>query len=115
LLRRFLSCCVCAQAQEGLREGEEDNTEVPAWVESLSPEEQQKIQHQGKIPWARAVREYPDKITEFLLSREIGKTITKHQLKQGCEALQGIGVTVCLKNQDVGVLWSKLRPTGDDS
>ena len=111
------------QSQEGLREVEVDNTAVSAWdntavsawVEALSPEEQQEIQIQGKIPWARAVRATPDKIAAFLLSREIGKTITNQQLKQGCETLVGIGVTVGLHTNDVCVLWSKLRPTDDDS
>ena len=103
------------EAQDGLRAGEEDNTEVPAsWVESLSLEEQQEILHQGKITWARAVREYPDKIAAWLLSRGIGKTITKRHLKKGSEALKGIGVTVGLDNDTIGILWSKLNPKGDD-
>ena len=100
-----------SEAQEGSRAGEEDNTEVPAaWVESLSLEEQQECVHQGKITWTLAVRKYPDKIADFLLSREIGETITKQQLKTCCDALKGIGVTVGLNSTDAGVLWKKLRP-----
>ena len=101
-------------SQEGLRTGEENSTEVPAsWVESLSLEEQQKIRHQGRITWGAAVWEYPDKMAAWLLSRRIG-TITKRDLKKGSEALKGIGVTVCLDNDTVGILWSKLNPKGDD-
>jgi uncharacterized phage infection (PIP) family protein YhgE len=102
------------EAQEGSRAGEEDNTKVPAsWVESLSLEEQQKIRHQGRITWGAAVWEYPDKIAAWLLSRRIG-TITKRHLKKGSEALKGIGVTVGLDNDTIGILWSKLNPEGDD-
>jgi len=79
----------------------ENSTEVPAsWVESLSLEERQQIQHQGRITWARAVREYPDKIAAWLLSRGIGKSITQRQLKYGSAALKGIGVTAGLKTSD---------------
>jgi hypothetical protein len=91
---------------------EEDHTEGP-WVESLSLKEQQKCVHQGKITWGAAVREYPDKIAVWLLSRRIG-TITKQELKKGSEALKGIGVTGGLNNDTAGILWSKLNPGDDD-
>ena len=101
------------EAQEGLRAGEENDTEVPVWVGSLSVAEQQKCVHQGKITWGAAVREYPDKIAVWLLSRRIG-TITKQDLKKGSEALKGIGVTGGLNNDTAGILWSKLNPGDDD-
>ena len=91
---------------------EEDHIEGP-WVESLSLKEQQKCVHQGKITWGAAVREYPDKIAVWLLSRRIG-TITKQDLKKGSEALKGIGVTGGLNNDTAGILWSKLNPGDDD-
>ena len=91
---------------------EEDHTEGP-WVESLSLKEQQKCVYQGKITWGAAVREYPDKIVVWLLKRRIG-TITKQDLKNGSEALQGIGVTGGLNHDTAGILWSKLNP-GDDN
>ena len=91
---------------------EEDHTEGP-WVESLSLKEQQKCVYQGKITWGAAVREYPDKIVVWLLKRRIG-TITKQDLKNGSEALQGIGVTGGLNHDTAGILWSKLNPGDDD-
>ena len=91
---------------------EEDHIEGP-WVESLSLKEQQKCVHQGKITWGAAVREYPDKIADWLLSRRIG-TITKQDLKKGSEALKGIGVTGGLNNDTAGILWSSLNPGDDD-
>jgi hypothetical protein len=91
---------------------EEDHTEGP-WVESLSLKEQQKCVYQGKITWGASVREYPDKIVVWLLKRRIG-TITKQDLKNGSEALQGIGVTGGLNHDTAGILWSKLNPGDDD-
>ena len=82
---------------------------MPAWVESLSLEEQQKIQHQGKIPWAIAVREYPDKIAAWLLSRGIGKRVTKRQLKYGSAALKDIGVPGGLKTRDATLLHESIH------